>query len=72
MSKKYGAKFREIYNRKTKETRQVYSAVIYKDSAINGEILVADKGVIMEFITEEDALNEAKETYQRFKGMLWD
>ncbi|EQK39826.1 hypothetical protein C672_3578 [[Clostridium] bifermentans ATCC 638] len=72
MSKKYGAKFREIYNRETKQSRDVYSAVIYSDSALNGEMLVASKGEILEFKNKEDALEEARKTYEKFKWQLWD
>lgn len=72
MNKRYGAKFREIYNKNTQKTREVYSAVIYDDKTLNGEILVSDGDKILEFTTEDEAFKVAKEVYEKFKGINWD
>ncbi|GAA0092992.1 hypothetical protein UT300009_30220 [Paraclostridium bifermentans] len=67
MSKKYGVNHRTIFNKETKEMRNVYSPVIY----INGkELFVSDGGEILEFNYREYALECAKKTYLKHKEKL--
>lgn len=65
--RRYGAKFREIYNRETKTTRKVYNPVIYKNNG--NQVLVSQGEDIMEFDNRKDALKQAEQTYNELKDM---
>lgn len=69
--KKYGIKYRTLFDRETGRMRNVYSPVIYKN---NGEeVFVSKNDEIMEFDNRKYALKQAEETYSRLKdkGEEW-
>lgn len=64
--RKYGARHRGVFNHETRTVREVYSPVIYKQ---NGKIVfISENGEIMEFDDRNDAIKQAKETYDILKS----
>lgn len=67
--KRYGAKYRTIFNRETKEIKKVYSPVIYIDDR---PLFISNDGEIIEYNNRKDALESAKETYLEHKEKLFN
>lgn len=70
MKKNYGAKLRTVHNKETREMEKIWNAIIYK--GYKNEIYVSSNGELLNFKTRKEAIEEAKETYEKFKGILWD
>lgn len=63
--KKYGVKYRTIFDREHDAMINVYSPIIYNK---NGEeVFVSQNDEIMEFDNKKDALIQAEETYNKLK-----
>ncbi|HFD2052180.1 TPA: hypothetical protein ACF2DE_002911 [Clostridium perfringens] len=62
MSKKYYAKYREIFNFQNKKLGYVYTPVVFVKGR---ETYVSDNGKIIELKDKNEALEIAKDTYER-------
>lgn len=60
MRKKYGVRYRTVFNKETREMRNVYSPVIYREGRT---LFISDGDEILEYSNRKDALESAKETY---------
>lgn len=68
--RKFGARYRTLFNKETRTIRNVYSPVIYKE---NGDIVfISNDDEIMEFSNRKDAVNQAEKTYNELKNKNTD
>lgn len=63
----YGVKYRTIVDEDMNIIKNVYSPVLYIN---NEEVFISNGNTIMEFDNREDALTQAKETYNKVKDRI--
>ena len=64
---RYGVKYRTIVDEDMNIIKNVYSPVLYIN---NEEVFISNGNTIMEFDNREDALTQAKETYNKVKDRI--
>lgn len=65
--RKYGVKYRTIFDEDMNIIKNVYSPILYIN---NEEVFISQGDTIMEFNNKEDALTQAKETYIKIKDKI--
>lgn len=63
----YGVKYRTIVDEDMNIIKNVYSPILYIN---NEEVFISNGNTIMEFDNREDALTQAKETYNKVKDRI--